>query len=218
MTPDRLPSRPVDLDDESTAWVRSLAEGSPDRAQAVARLHGILVRGAHAEVSRRRQRIDVTGKELDDLANQAANDALVSILRKVETFRGDSRFTTWAYAFVVFEVSAKIGRHFWQRPSATLDGAQWERLPDRFGLTPQQAAESNELLAALRSAVENELTDRQRTVFLAVVVEGVPLDALVVRWDTNRNAIYKTVFDARRKIRAALVTQGFLGEGSEVLS
>ena len=121
---------------------------------------------------------------------------------------------TWAYKFVVFEVSAKLGRHFWRRPMAPLSREAWERLPDRFGFDPAQESEWRDMLAALRRAVEEELTPRQREVFVAIVVNEVPLDALAIQLGSNRNAIYKMVFDARRKLRAALVANGYLGPES----
>jgi RNA polymerase sigma-70 factor (ECF subfamily) len=111
---------------------------------------------------------------------------------------------------VVLEVSSKLGRHFWQRPAVVLDAAGWDRLPDRFGISPAEYAERQDLAAALRRAVEEELTERQRRVFVAIVVHGVPLDALVVQLGSSRNAIYKTMFDARRKLRAALAARGYL--------
>jgi RNA polymerase sigma-70 factor, ECF subfamily len=146
----------------------------------------------------------------DDLAHQAADDALLAITTKLGQFRRESRFTTWAYKFVVLEVSSKLGRHFWQRPAVALDAADWDQLPDRFGISPADHAERNDLVTALRTAIAEELTDRQRQVFTAVVVQGVPLDALVAQLGSSRNAIYKTMFDARRKLRAALAANGYL--------
>src|SRR5262249_41171758 len=135
-------------------------------------------------------------------AHQAAADALVALRRKLPGFRGESRFTTWAYTFVVFEVSTKLGRHFWRRPHARLDAEDWDRLPDRFGLDPADASERRELVGAL--------SDQQRRAFVAVVLNGVPADALVDHLGPSRNAIYKTVYDARRKLHAQLVATGHL--------
>ena len=170
----------------------------------------MLLRIAHAELNRRAGSNPVTGPELDDLAHQSADDALLAIIAKLGQFRGESRFTTWAYRFVVLEVSGKLGRHFWQRPAAALDAGDWQRLPDRFGISPEDLAERREFIAAVRRAVEEDLTDRQRQVFTAIVVDGIPLDALVVRLGSNRNALYKTMFDARRKLRAVLAANGYL--------
>src|SRR6516164_1934406 len=198
------------LDADSAEWPQALADTGPRREEALARLHGLLVRIARGEVARRGPRLQLSGPELDDLAYQAAADALVAITSKLGEFRGESRFTTWAYKFVMFEVSAKIGRHFWRHPSVRLDAEGWERLPDRFGFDPAQEAEWRDLLAALRRAVDQELTARQRQVFVAIVLSAVPLDTLVIELGSNRNAIYKTLFDARRKLRAALAANGYL--------
>jgi RNA polymerase sigma-70 factor (ECF subfamily) len=180
------------------------------REQALARLHELLLRAARAELRRRAGRHPITGPELDDLAYQCADDAVFSIVTKLGEFRAESRFTTWAYKFVVLEVSTKLARHFWQRPAVTLDAADWERLPDRFGVSPADHAERRDLIDAVRRAVQEELTERQRRVFIAIVVDGIPQDALAVRLGSSCNAVYKTLFDARRKLRAALAANGYL--------
>jgi len=199
-------------DPESAEWLRVLAGTGPRREAALARLHGMLVRIAQVEVRRRGQRLRFTGPELDDVAHQAAADALVAITSKLGQFRGESRFTTWAYKFVIFEVSAKVGRHFWRNPAVPLDAEDWDQLPDRFGFDPAQQAEWHDLLGALHRAVDQVLTARQRRVFVAIVLNAVPLDALVIELGSNRNAIYKTLFDARRKLRAALAANGYMGD------
>jgi RNA polymerase sigma-70 factor (ECF subfamily) len=200
------------LDPDSAGWLQMLAGTGPAREAALARLHEMLVRIARGEVGRRAPRLQLSGPELDDLAYQAAADALIAITGKLGQFRGESRFTTWAYKFVIFEVSAKIGRHFWRHPDVRLDAEDWDRLSARFGFDPAQEAEWRDLLAALRRAVDEELTARQRRVFVAIVLNGIPLDALVIELATNRNAIYKTLFDARRKLRAALAANGYISE------
>jgi RNA polymerase sigma-70 factor (ECF subfamily) len=88
-----------------------------------------------------------------------------------------------------------------------LDPEAWDAMPDRFGLGPGREAETRQVLDGLREAVESELSARQRRIFEAIVLNGVPLDVLTLELDTNRNAIYKALFDARRKLRAALVAK-----------
>jgi RNA polymerase sigma-70 factor (ECF subfamily) len=199
-------------DAESAEWLEALnAEGGAAEA-AYARLHGLLLRIARGEVRRRGPTAGIDGPELDDLAHQAAADALVAIRRKLHEFRGESRFTTWAYRFVMFEVTTKIGRHYWRRPRASLDTEDWDLLPDRFGLDPERETEWHELVTALRYAVDAVLTDRQRHAFVSVVLNGIPADALGHELGTSRNAIYKTLYDARRKLRAALVSAGHLDD------
>ena len=118
--------------------------------------------------------------------------------------------------FVIFEVSAKIGRHFWRHPAVRLDAEDWEQLPARFGADPAHQAEWGDLFAALRRAVDTELTSRQRAVFVAIVLNDVPLDTLVMHLGSSRNAIYQVLFDARRKLRAALAANGYLPPGDLV--
>jgi RNA polymerase sigma-70 factor (ECF subfamily) len=197
-------------DAESAQWIGGLTP--PRSAQTEKRLYELLVRAARSEVARRAGRLRLAGPELDDIAHQAAHDAMLLILRKLGTFRGESRFTTWAYKFVIFEVSGKVARHFWSNADQPLEPAHWERLADRFEFSPEEVAESADLLAAVRRAVEEELTDRQRDVFVALVLDGLPADVLAQRLGTNRNALYKTMFDARRKIRRFLVTHGHVSQ------
>ena len=201
-----------ELDEESSAWLCRLGAGDGERRAAERELHARLVRIALAEVRRRSASTPVTGPELDDVAHQAADDAMFAILAKLGDFRGESRFITWAYRFVILEVSAKLGRHYWRNPPVALDAGQWERLPDRFGIDPAGHAESAGILAAVRKVVDDELTEHQRRVFVAIVVDEIPLDALAAELGLRRNAIYKVIFDARRKIRRALVANGYLEE------
>ena len=200
------------LDEESSAWLRRLSAGGRERREAERELHARLVRIAVAEVRRRQSGTPVTGPELDDVAHQAADDAMVAILAKLAGFRGESRFMTWAYRFVILEVSSKLGRHYWRAPAVALDAAQWERMPERFGLDPAGHAEAAAVLAEVRRVVDQDLTDHQRRVFIAIVVDGIPLDALAARLGMPRNALYKVVFDARRKIRRALAANGYMDE------
>jgi RNA polymerase sigma-70 factor (ECF subfamily) len=200
-----------ELDAESAEWLRRLSAGDGARLQeAEGELHARLLRIALAEVRRRSASTPVTGPEVSGIAHQAADDAMLAILAKLASFRGESRFITWAYRFVILEVSSKLGRHYWRDPPVTLDAGQWERLPDRLGIDPEQHAESAAILAEVRRVVDAELTAHQRRIFVAVVVDGIPLDALAARLSLQRNAIYKVIFDARRKIRRALVANGYL--------
>jgi RNA polymerase sigma factor (sigma-70 family) len=205
---------PDPLDVASREWVDALESRGARYEEACARLHGELLRIAFRELHRRRGLHRISGPELDDLAHQSANDALLAITKKVGDFRGESRFSTWAYKFVVFEVSSKVGRHFWRTEGMPLDAEDWERLPDRLGMDPEAESQARELTDALHRAVDDVLTAHQRQVFVALVLQAVPLDALVREWGTNRNAVYKTMFDARRKLRSRLEAQGYLDTGA----
>jgi RNA polymerase sigma-70 factor (ECF subfamily) len=203
---------PPRLDPAAAEWVRMLTGSGAEREAALARLHEMLLRAARRELRRRSGQLQVTGPELDDLAYQAAADAMLAVIGKLGQFRGESQFTTWAYKFVIFEVSAKIGRHFWRSPSVSMNAEDWDRLPDRLGPAPALESEWRDLAGALRRAVDEELTQRQRQVFVAIVLNGMPLDALTAELGSTRGAIYKTLFDARRKLQAALAANGYLDD------
>jgi RNA polymerase sigma-70 factor (ECF subfamily) len=208
--PQLMPSLIESTDGESAEWLRTLGSSGRTREAAIERLHELLVRIARAEVARRRHRLGVSGPEADDLAHHAAADALIAIVDKLGQFRGESRFTTWAFRFVVLEVSSKLGRHFWRHRPVVMDEEDWDRLPDVFGFDPAERAEWRDLLVALRRAVDHELTPHQRRIFVAIVLRGIPLDALVAELGSNRNAIYKSLFDSRRKLRRSLAANGYM--------
>jgi len=193
------------LDPESREWLQGLRGEGSEREQAVVRLHALLLRAARFETDRRRAMLPhIRGDDLDDLANQAADDALMSVLRRLEDFRGASRFTTWAYKFALLEAAVKARRRAWQRREITIDDEAWRRIATHGG----DELEAQELLAAIAAAIPRCLTDHQRRVLTALALDGVPVDVLAERLDTTRGALYKTLHDARRKLRAALADAG----------
>lgn len=191
-------------------WIQDLSGAPSDREPACRLLFELLLRVARAESRRRAARVGLLGPEVDDLAHQAAADAVLTIIAKIGSFRGESKFTTWAYTFVIFDVRAKMNRHLWRRPVRALDSDEWDRLPDRLGIDPEAEAESRDLVNAVRHAVEESLTPRQRRVFVAVVLNQVPTDVMADRLGSTQNAIYKMIFDVRRKLRGVLVESGHL--------
>jgi RNA polymerase sigma-70 factor, ECF subfamily len=194
---------PVRAQDSET--LLSGLHGTPaERADAIAELHALLLRGARFELNRRQ----VAYAEVDDLATQAADDALMAILGKLDTFRGASRFTTWAYKFVLLEAGVKARRRAWQGREVKLEPEAWPSVPDT-GATAHERLEEAEALRILRTAVEEVLTPHQREVFAALALNGVPIDVLGERMDMTRGALYKTLHDARRKLRAALAEAGY---------
>jgi RNA polymerase sigma-70 factor, ECF subfamily len=187
-------------------WVDELAVGSED---AVARLHALLLRAARFEVFRRRGSLpQLAAAELDELAQDAADDAAVSVLRRLDAFRGESNFRTWAYKFALLEAAVKVRRRAWRDREVTLEPEHWERL-SHLGPGPVDDAENGELLAAVREGIRTALTPRQCQVLVAAVLEGVPIDVLAERLDSNRNALYKLLHDARRRLRAYVAEAGF---------
>lgn len=191
----------------SRAWVEELRPGHPRHEDAVATLRDVLRRFAVRELCRRREQLaTIGGPELDDLAQQAASDALLRVLDKLDRFRGESRFTTWAYRFVAFEVRAKVEHHAWRRHPPAGEPV-WDQVPDAVGHRPDDEVERREQLRALSVAIK-ELTERQRQVFVAVALNLVPVDVLAVELGATRNAIYKNLFDARRSLRSRLAAAG----------
>ncbi|WP_249416823.1 sigma-70 family RNA polymerase sigma factor [Streptomyces sp. TS71-3] len=208
--PPRLDPVPAQLDPVSAGWVADLTSEGAEYQQACTRLHADLLRIAFKELARRQARHRLQGRELDDMAHQVAADALLAITRKVERFRGESRFTTWAYKFVILEVSSSLGRLYRRTQEVPMEAEEWERLPDRFGFDPAEQSGARDMAAALRTAVDEVLTAHQRRIFVALVLHGVPVDALAAELDTTRNALYKTMFDARRKLRLHMEEHGYL--------
>jgi RNA polymerase sigma-70 factor, ECF subfamily len=197
-----------DSDSESLQWIEALSGTGRQREDALERLHALLLRASSFEIARRRRAIGGAGVQgLDDLAMQAADDALMAIMSKLHTFRGDSRFTTWAYKFALLEAGVKVRRRAWQAREVPLEADGWARFPDRRA-SPAAEAETAELLDAVRDAIADVLTPHQRAVLVAITLNDVPIDVLAERLVTTRGALYKTLHDARRKLRARLARDG----------
>jgi RNA polymerase sigma-70 factor (ECF subfamily) len=200
--------RPLDV--ESRAWLRALSGTGAEREDGVERLHALLLRAARFELARRQHTAGSEGSgDLDDLAVQAAGDALVAVLNKLHTFRGDSRFTTWAYKFALLEAAAAARKRPWHGREIPLETDGWEQLLDDRHASPETQAEASELIGAVRDAIAEVLTPHQRAVLVAITLNDVPIDVLAERHATTRGALYKTLHDARRKLRAQLAKDGF---------
>ncbi|HEY8466981.1 MAG TPA: sigma-70 family RNA polymerase sigma factor [Solirubrobacterales bacterium] len=191
-------------------WLRNLRPGGPEHDEALARLHALMVRASRFELGRRRAALaHVRGEELEDVAMQAADDAMMAVLAKLDEFRGESRFTTWAYKFAIVEAGVKLRRRAWQEREVLLEPDLWGALGRADGAAP--ASEGGEL-RRLKAAVDSELTPHQRRVFVALALNEVPIDVLAERLETTRGALYKTLHDARRKLRRALAAEVEAGE------
>ena len=197
-----IPLKPRELDPESAGWVEALSSAGQEREEAIERLYALLLHAARFEVRRRRGRQD-----LDQLAADAAHDALMAVMDKLDTFRGDSRFTTWAYKVALLEAAVKVRKLRWREREVALDPEAWARVPDVHA-GPVASAEDAELMSAIHSGIEEALTPHQRLVLVAVTLEDVPIDVLAERMGSNRNAVYKTLHDARRSLRRHLSEQG----------
>ena len=203
-----LPATAASFDVDSQEWRRTLrADGRAGEA-AVTQLHALLLRATRFEVARRaRSMPHLRGDELDDIAVEAADDALVSVLRRLDDFRGDSRFTTWAYKFGILEAAVKLRKRAWQARELPVEPEAWRGF-ESIDLGPDAHAEQRELMTALQHAMAETLTPHQRRVLTEVALNGVPIDVLAERLRTTRGALYKTLHDARGKLRGQLAARG----------
>ncbi len=204
------------MDAESRRWLDRLRSQGPERDAAHADLRELLLRASRFEVRRRCATMSQIRSDQEDLAQQSAGDAMVAILAKLDEFRGDSKFTTWAYKFALYEAAARIRKLAWQGREVPLEPEDWPRVPDPSP-APQGEVEMNDLLAAIRQEIERSLTPRQRQVLVALALNEVPIDVLAERLGSTRGALYKTLHDARKKLRVALAARGLIidEEGEE---
>jgi RNA polymerase sigma-70 factor (ECF subfamily) len=201
-------------DAESRAWVIGLGAEGPPGDDARRHLYELLLRAARFEINRRRGALPhLRGGDLDDLAHQAAGDAMLAILNKLDSYRGESRFTTWAYKFALLEAAVKLRRRAWQGREIPLEPEHWAVLAGPED-SPGTSAERREVLRAIAEAIETELSQHQREVLVAITLNDVPIDVLAERLDTTRGALYKTVHDARKRLRTHLADAGLRFTGA----
>jgi RNA polymerase sigma-70 factor (ECF subfamily) len=201
-TPTRTPLAPRD------DLLAGLRTDGPRHEQAIRELHAMLLRAATFEIGRRAAALaHVRGEDADDLALQAADDAFVAVMGKLDEFRGESRFSTWAYKFALYEAAVRVRRRAWQHREVVLDPGRWLAVGDEAAGPAAQLGQT-ELLGAIRRLIDTELTPHQRAVLVALTIQGIPIDVLAERLDTTRGALYKTLHDARRKLRAQLAAAG----------
>jgi RNA polymerase sigma-70 factor, ECF subfamily len=188
---------------ENQEWLDALT--GPHKDRALAELRRILLKGLRAALQ---GWIRTKGREFDELAEDFVQEALVIILEKLGAFRGDSRFTTWAHKICVRVALSELRRKRWRDVSIedAEEGAAMA-LMAKAG-RPEQEAERSMLIAWLREAMSSELSDKQRTALLAVALRGMPLEEAARRLDTNRNALYKLLHDARMKLKARMAADG----------
>ena len=206
---DRVPPE-ADLADshEPTNWVEALSLPGPRQDHAMSSLHQMMLRASRHQVWRMRSTLAGVGNErLEEIANQAADEAMMAVLKKLATFEGRSRFTTWAYKFAILQSATEVRRYAWQNRDVELldDGQVMERSP-----SPANYAEASDLASAVRLAIDEALTPHQRRITIALLVDDIPIDVLAQRLGSNRNALYKTVHDARTRLRAHLIASGHL--------
>ncbi|HET7822398.1 MAG TPA: sigma-70 family RNA polymerase sigma factor [Ornithinibacter sp.] len=207
VSPPRAPRAARDRD-EPEDWVTALTDPGPAQDDALRRLHALMVRAAAHQVWRMRSALpDPSPQAVDDLSNQAADEAMAALLAKLHTFEGRSRFSTWAFKFAILQAATEVRRIQWQHREVELRDLEVAAAAHDG---PAHAAEARDLAAAVVRAMDQALTPHQRRVAVALLVDGVPIDVLADRLGTTRGALYKTVHDARARLRAELVSTGHL--------
>lgn len=201
------------MDEPSRAWVAALRGGGSERDAALRQLHDLLLGAARHEVARRGVTFPhLRGGDLEDIAMQAADDATMGVLRRLDDFRGESRFTTWAYKFALLEAAVAVRRRAWQGREVPLEPEGWSAIA-ADARAPHEVAEGRQLWDEIDEGIREALTPHQRQVLVALAINGVPIDVLAERLGTTRGALYKTLHDARRKLRDRLGARGLLPRG-----
>ena len=183
-------------------WLEQL--DNPVDDEALEDLREILLRGLRASLSNR------INTDLDAITEDFVQDALLKILKSLHTFRGESRFTTWAQKIAIHVAYTELRRRRWRDISLrdiveTPDGDEYTPaiLTDPSS-TPEREASQNDMLELVYNMIDTDLTDRQRTAMVAILQGGMPIDEVARKMDTNRNALYKLIHDARKRLQQSL--------------
>jgi RNA polymerase sigma-70 factor, ECF subfamily len=194
--------------DSDAQWIAALSGQGPDHQDALCRLHDLMLRAAGHQVAQMHHTLPGLGRvRIEDIVHQSADEATVAVLAKLATFQGRSRFTTWAYKFAILHAAVAVRRNMWRHREVTLDLL---KEPYASGASPEQIIEASDFSAAVSTAIDQALTKHQREIVLALLVEDVPIDVLAERLGSTRNALYKTLHDARGQLRRHLTAQGYL--------
>ena len=189
-------------------WVERLAGSGPQHDDAVARLHALLLRAARHRVAGMSEAPGLGAARREEIVHAAADAAVVSLLGRLDTFEGRSKFTTWAYKFGILHAGVEVRRAAWKNREVDFELAPEPLAP--YESSPEAHVEAQDLAEAVRVALDVALTDHQRRIAIALLVNEVPIDVLAERLGSTRGAMYKTLHDARRRLRAHLSDQGYL--------
>jgi len=188
-------------------WLEDLR--GPEQNEALVDLRATLTRGLRFAFINR-----VPNNQLDDLVEDFVQDALLKILDNLDTFRGESRFTTWAQKIAVRVALTELRRQRWKDISIEdllPEDASGDFTPAILtdpGVSPEEETLRASMMETVQRLIMEELTDRQREAMLAVMVGGMPLEEVARRMGTNRNALYKLMHDARQRMQKRLEAEG----------
>ena len=189
-------------------WIRRLSTRGRVYDEAVAQLHELLLRAAGSQVNRMREAAALGATRREEIIHSAADDAAMSVLSKLSSFEGRSAFSTWAYKFGILQAANEVRRSAWHGREINLDDIPEQH--QTMAQSPEMYVEGRDLAEAVRDGLRNALTPHQRRVAVAVLIDDIPIDVLADRLSINRNALYKTLHDARLRLRAYLLAHDFL--------
>ena len=203
-----ITSPPEDYD-----WLGGLTATGAVRNDAIRRLHELMLRAARFKLSRMGEASRLGQARADEIVQSSADEAVVAILARLSSFEGRSRFTTWAYKFAILHTATAVRRELWSH--TTVDLSSIPEPVSRLG-DPLTHVEASALSDALRRCIAECLTPHQQRILIAIAVEGIPIDVIADRLHTTRNTVYKTLHDARKRLREALIAQGYIQTAEEV--
>lgn len=193
--------------DPTFDWVGRLHATGAARDDAIRQLHALMIRASRFQLARMGEGPRLGAARAEELVQSSADEAVVAILARLDTFEGRSRFTTWAYKFAILHTATAVRRELWSHTE--VDILSVPEPVSQLG-DPQDHADGSALADALRRCIQTCLTAHQQRVLIAIAVEGVPIDVVAARLKTTRNNVYKTLHDARHRLRQNLIAQGFL--------
>lgn len=199
-------------------WLAELRADSQVQAEAIEDLRQRLKRSIRYYLGQDRSDLrDLSSQEIERMADDLAQDATLRVIDNMDNFRGESQFTTWANRIAIRLAISDLRRARYKDFSLDNLTADGEILPTNISTTigppsPETTVERDDVLGRINRALDEALTERQRKALIAVAIQGVPMDVVAEQMDSNRNALYKLVHDARRKLRAHLESQGLTME------
>ncbi|MCB1273604.1 MAG: sigma-70 family RNA polymerase sigma factor [Leucobacter sp.] len=191
-------------------WIGQLTAEGRTRDRAIRYLRDLLLKAAAHQVHRLALHSALGSARTEEVIHSAANEATVAVMAKLHTFEGRSRFTTWAFKFGILHANAEARKAQWKGRELAID--EYVDLPAETALSPDSAAEASDLQRAVARGLETALTSHQRSVATALLLHDVPIDVFAERTGATRGAVYKTLHDARKRLRQFLADEGFLTE------
>jgi len=191
-------------------WLTELKQPGPLQEAALADLRQIVMSGLPYALSKW---LTPNNPQFDALAEEVAQDTLLRVLDHMDSFEGRSQFTTWVHKIAVRIALTELRRRKWR--DVSLDGILEEqtsnaslRLMADPKSSPDDISEQSDYMDRVMRIISEELTEKQREAMLAISIQGMPMEEVARRMNTNRNALYKLLHDARLRLKRRLAQEG----------